>query len=145
MATHVRERDVSTLDEAAVLADNFSLKHKYSSNKNVKGPNVGYCKGDGVKPKNIQATAVVSGYFKDNPKSGSSEKIKGTCYYCGKVGYQIKACWQKSRDQMSKPVAAVSISNGSSLKGTDVTNSQNSLLRVATKVVLESRTSLSHL
>jgi len=103
--TYLNEQKVTTLQHAAVLADEFLLTHKQ-----------GFYKHDGSVKTYQSPTSSSwrdpSSSLRDNSKSGAqrqSSSSKGdnpdkekTCFYCKKIGHVMKTCYALKRKQEGK-------------------------------------------
>ena len=97
----LHERNVSTLQDAAVLADNYVLLHRDSPvnhfgfererrNNYLDSRKPAASFGGPITSNQIKAKGVASEFNK--------ETIPRSCNYCGKLGHQTKSCWKRSRD-----------------------------------------------
>lgn len=110
ICTYINEQKVSTLDRAAVLADEFTLTHKTEFN-NRQGEQKGKSLFHRPRfPKPVSTSAS----FTNKPAVGStSEKA---CFYCKKPGHLIADCPVLCRKQKSsKPVALIKTVKGSAV------------------------------
>ena len=112
VSVFLKERNASTLEEAAILADNYTLLHRGPTEKHL----VGMKGGGDDRYTDFQKPATLSGGF-----SNSYSKIRNvenetnktfaprTCTYCGKMGHQMRSCWKRSREiSVTKPVFVAS-------------------------------------
>ena len=143
--THLDERDINNLEDAATTADDFALTHKLSAN-NMGGPNKfnQYDKGNSHRPNQNKYNSQES-TTEGNPRSGpsgqgnkdpSSAKPKSgddfqttvTCYFRKQPGHVKFECYhwlvkQKATSQPSVPTGcAVSMRSGVRCKGSSSGN-----------------------
>ena len=116
--SHLAERDISDLQMASKIADNYALTHKGSFNKDVTH-NVGFkkrsnqldemCPQDdtnATKHHSDQNSKAVSG------KDDRSAAAKKTCTYCKKIGHLKSECWFLERKNVAvKSVAHVALAS----------------------------------
>ena len=96
VSIYVNEKDVADVEEAAILADKYSMARPSTGRfPNLKG------KGD------VETNRPVISHSPGGPPTTTtcSKKEDGTlpparrkCQNCGKVGHQTSACWSKPRD-----------------------------------------------
>ena len=134
--THLDERDINNLEDAATTADDFALTHKLSTN-NTGGPNKfnQYHKGNSNRPNQSKSSDGQKSTKEGNPQSGpsdqgnkdpSSAKPKSgdgfqtsvKCHFCKKPGHIMSKCYklkakQAATNQPSAPTGcAVSMRSG---------------------------------
>ena len=134
--THLDERDINNLEDAATTADDFALTHKLSTN-NTGGPNKfnQYHKGNSNRPNQSKSSDGQKSTKEGNPQSGppgqgdkdpSSAKPKSgdgfqtsvKCHFCKKPGHIMSKCYklkakQAATNQSSAPTGcAVSMRSG---------------------------------
>ena len=134
--THLDERDINNLEDAATTADDFALTHKLSAN-NTGGPNKfnQYHKGNSNRPNQSKSSDGQKSTKEGNPQSGpsgqgdkdpSSAKPKSgdgfqtsvKCHFCKKPGHIMSKCYklkakQAATNQSSAPTGcAVSMRSG---------------------------------
>lgn len=118
IATYINERKVSTVSDAAVLADEYVLTHKDSFDKfrlpTERGVPVAKT---GVPPVN----ANFSGEMKPVGRERVDVREKPVCFYCKKRGHTINNCFVlNKRDQSPKVInllKADSVANQQSFSG----------------------------
>ena len=111
--THLDERDINNLEDAATTADDYALRHRFSTN-NMGGPNKfnQYHKGNSNRPSkdkssqnqnstkegNTQSSSSSQGNKGDSSakptKSGDGFKTSLTCDYCKLSGQNKTKCWK---------------------------------------------------
>ena len=110
--THLDERDINNLEDAATTADDFALTHKLSTN-NTGGPNKfnQYHKGNSNRPNQSKSSDGQKSTKEGNPQSGpsgqgdkdpSSAKPKSgdgfqtsvKCHFCKKPGHIMSKCYK---------------------------------------------------
>ena len=99
LKTHLDDKNIETLQDAAFASDNYSLSHK----RNFKGPNTSSIKSPGFKindsksdtqNKNQTSSPVSS----SSPSQSSSfDKKQLTCGYCKKKGHIVSECFKLQR------------------------------------------------
>ena len=148
LKTHLNERNISTLSEAAITADEYVLAHKtvfqkavfngHRNKKNHNNLNSGSDFGNRVtdgRPTSQPRTLSNEGSRLDKPPTNvvksdgaSSKRYTGpTCYYCGRKGHVMSKCFDLKRDKAgdskTNPVSFVNVSSPS---GDVVVESQQS-------------------
>ena len=134
--THLDERDINNLEDAATTADDFALTHKLSAN-NTGAPNKfnQYHKGNSNRSNQSKSSDGQKSTKEGNPQSGpsgqgdkdpSSAKPKSgdgfqtsvKCHFCKKPGHIMSKCYklkakQAATNQSSAPTGcAVSMRSG---------------------------------
>lgn len=109
----LREKDVSTLQDAAILADNYALLHRDSPENHSRLERVRENSHTGTrKPATSSGGYVNFNQSKtkvDVSKANKVERLPISCNYCGKPGHQMRSCWKRSRDISAvKPVFVTS-------------------------------------
>ena len=102
----IQEKNVSQIEDAAVIAETYALLHRGSSEKHVryiKG------KGDNIFKKHVAATRGTASpqakVKRDDSDAAKTSVRPKTYFYCGKAGHQIKESRKKNRDiAMTRPV-----------------------------------------
>ncbi|XP_076031946.1 uncharacterized protein LOC143019850 [Oratosquilla oratoria] len=112
----LREKEVSKLEEAAVLADKyelirpagkFSVTHKGKGDLAINRQRISLSSG-GSPTKSIEVK-------KDDCSKSSMIK---SCFYCGRVGHQMRDCWKRRREMEGvKPVSLTNKVESTSTKG----------------------------
>ena len=109
LKTHLDDKNIDTLQNAAIASDNYSLTHK----KSFKGPNMAHFQGRDCGTKNQSTvgterqnnTKAYTDPALYNPTKDSFQKKSITCGYCKKSGHVISECFklQRRRERDSKP------------------------------------------
>lgn len=96
---YLNEQKVSTLQQAAVLADEFALTHKHTF---VKHDN--YSKGDSFFSSSRESTSKTGDVrgSQTHTLSSKGENRDRTCYYCKKPGHIMNECFALKRRQEGK-------------------------------------------
>ena len=119
--THLDERDVNTLQDAATSADDYALTHKLSSNnsgsnkfgQNNKGhrPNQNRTSQNEGSTREGNAQSGPSNQGNKGPSSGnkvpsnkSGDDLRSTlkCNYCKKIGHLKTSCWKLLGKEMTE-------------------------------------------
>ena len=111
--TYLDEKDVETLERAAVLADNFALTHKqkfYKSTSSTSRQPTPQDKKFGPASDHKKTTPGE----KSEGKPNRGDKSGLSCGYCKKAGHTITDCWKlkKKREIEASPNALVSSHKG---------------------------------
>ena len=119
--THLDERDVNSLGDAATISDDYALTHKLSSGSSSGGPNrynqgsKGYANRsnqnksaqEGAKEGKSQSSSSGQGNkpsSNSKPKSGDGYKpLK--CNYCKENGHTYSTCWKLMGKQLAQKQA----------------------------------------
>ncbi|CAC5376644.1 unnamed protein product [Mytilus coruscus] len=108
LKTHLDDNTVETLQDAAVISDNYTLSHK----KNFKGQNfntsIGNYKNQSTErtdSKPVAQNKSQSSYNMSSPKFETFEKKSLTCAYCKKNGHLMANCLRlkKKNERDNKP------------------------------------------
>ena len=121
LRSHLEDKNVKTLEEAAVLSDTYTLTHKKNFLSKTQSSSV--VKSSDFSKKNVQESQSSIG-SQQPLQSGStpgarSERSKApqgvgslpTCNYCKKKGHVIGECWKFKRKNELKPQACASVRN----------------------------------
>ena len=117
--TYLNEREVVTLHDAAVKADDYALTHKATLNNNKK--NVGITKSNtfgGALSKSEKSTKEnVSSDSKADKSTSEKSSFSGICWFCNKVGHARAKCkaWIEAGRPSTKPVGHVALVNESDM------------------------------
>ncbi|XP_078334126.1 uncharacterized protein LOC144625791 [Crassostrea virginica] len=116
LKTHLDDKNIDTLQNAAIASDNYSLNHK----KSFKGPNIAHFQGRDCGTKNQSTigterqnnTKSHTDPALSNPTKDSFQKKSISCGYCKKSGHVISECLklQRRRERDSKPQPRIYIS-----------------------------------
>ena len=116
LRTHLEDKNVRTLDEAAVISDTYTLSHK--KNFWSKNQSSSSLKGSESDKKNVSESkssstsnsqSPLNSGSTSGPRSGRSEGSSGvgslpTCTYCKKRGHLISECFKlKRKNDFEKP------------------------------------------
>ena len=116
LRTHLEDKNVRTLDEAAVISDTYTLSHK--KNFWSKNQSSSSLKGSDSDKKNVSESkssstsnsqSPLNSGSTSGPRSGRSEGSSGvgslpTCTYCKKRGHLINECFKlKRKNDFEKP------------------------------------------
>ena len=116
LRTHLEDKNVRTLDQAAVISDTYTLSHK--KNFWSKNQSSGSLKGSDSDKKNVSESkssstsnsqSPLNSGSTSGPRSGRSEGSSGvgslpTCTYCKKRGHLISDCFKlKRKNDFEKP------------------------------------------
>ena len=107
VAVYLAQRDITTLEEAATIADNFSLSRK-DSRTTVSRPVNGGSSSPTFKRRMTQQRPPNSlpqgkGNSKPAPTGRTREIFK--CTFCGRTGHKTEYCWR--RLQLNEPARTV--------------------------------------
>ena len=117
--TYLNEREVVTLHDAAVKADDYALTHKATLNNNKK--NVGITKSNtfgGALSKSEKSTKEnVNSDSKADKSTSEKSSFSGICWFCNKVGHARAKCkeWIEAGRPSTKPVGHVAVVNESDM------------------------------
>ncbi|XP_076053551.1 uncharacterized protein LOC143032568 [Oratosquilla oratoria] len=116
VSLYLQEKEVFKLEEAAVLADKyelirpagkFSVTHKGKGDLAINRQRISLSSG-GSPTKSIEVK-------KDDCSKSSMIK---SCFYCGRVGHQMRDCWKRRREMEGvKPVSLTNKVESTSTKG----------------------------
>ncbi|KAK3092929.1 hypothetical protein FSP39_008989 [Pinctada imbricata] len=121
LRTHLEDKNVKTLEEAAVLSDTYALTHK--KNFVSKTQSSDSAKTSDVPKKNLQESqssissqSPSQGGSTSGPRSERSEASPGvgslpTCNYCKKKGHVIGECLKLKKKKELKSQACASVRN----------------------------------
>ena len=131
LKTYLDEKNVETLHEMAVLADDYALTHKrcfkprqggyskpgggsggfgdngsggsgYSGSSSVQTPmDVSHGSNAGDKPSDDSHSSGTSGGSSRSKSAPRSSRFK--CFYCEKPGHVMSNCWRKMADESTAP------------------------------------------
>ncbi|VDH90407.1 Hypothetical predicted protein [Mytilus galloprovincialis] len=108
LKTHLDDKTVGTIHDAAVISDNYTLSHKRS----FKGQNVNTSSGnyknqstERTDSKPVAQNKSQSSYNMSSPKFDTFEKKSLICAYCKKNGHLMADCFrlQKKNERDNKP------------------------------------------
>ncbi|VDI40661.1 Hypothetical predicted protein, partial [Mytilus galloprovincialis] len=108
LKTHLDNKTVGTIHDAAVISDNYTLSHKRS----FKGQNVNTSSGnyknqstERTDSKPVAQHKSKSSYNMSSPKFDTFEKKSLICAYCKKNGHLMADCFrlQKKNERDNKP------------------------------------------
>ncbi|VDI47747.1 Hypothetical predicted protein [Mytilus galloprovincialis] len=108
LKTHLDDKTVGTIHDAAVISDNYTLSHKRS----FKGQNVNTSSGNYkikalsvLDSKPVAQNKSQSSYNMSSPKFDTFEKKSLICAYCKKNGHLMADCFrlQKKNERDNKP------------------------------------------
>ncbi|VDI17279.1 Hypothetical predicted protein [Mytilus galloprovincialis] len=108
LKTHLDDKTVESIHDAAVISDNYTLSHKRS----FKGQNVNTSSGnyknqstERTDSKPVSQNKSQSSYNMSSPKFDTFEKKSLTCAYCKKIGHLMADCFrlQKKNERDNKP------------------------------------------
>ena len=111
--TYLNEREVVTLHDAAVKADDYALTHKATLNNNKE--NVGYSKSNtfgGALSKGEKSTKEnVNSDSKADKSTSEKSSFSGIRWFCNKVGHARAKCkeWIEAGRPSTKPVGHVAV------------------------------------
>jgi hypothetical protein len=116
LRTHLKDKNVRTLDEAAVISDAYTLSHKknfWSKNQSSSSLKVSDSDKKNVSESKSYSTSnsqsPLNNGSTSSPRSGRSEGSSGvgsfpTCTYCRKRGHLISECFKlKRKNDFEKP------------------------------------------
>ena len=121
LRSHLEDKNVKTLEEAAVLSDTYTLTHKKNFLSKTQSSSV--VKSSDFSTKNVQESQSSIGSQQPlqsgstpGARSERSEAPRGvgslpTCNYCKKKGHVIGECWKLKRKTELKPQACASVKN----------------------------------
>ncbi|XP_063408799.1 uncharacterized protein LOC134692279 [Mytilus trossulus] len=108
LKTHLDDKTVESIHDAADISDNYTLSHKRS----FKGQNVNTSSGnyknqstDHTDSKPVPQNKSQSSYNMSSPKFDTFEKKSLTCAYCKKIGHLMADCFrlQKKNERDNEP------------------------------------------
>ncbi|KAK3106188.1 hypothetical protein FSP39_014556 [Pinctada imbricata] len=121
LRTHLEDKNVKTLEEAAVLSDTYALTHKKNFVSKIQSSDS--AKTSDVPKKNVQESqssissqSPSQGGSTSGPRSERSEASPGvgslpTCNYCKKKGHVIGECLKLKKKKELKSQACASVRN----------------------------------
>ena len=135
LKTYLDERRVDKLNDAAVLADDYSLKHKNTFSK----PDVAITRNPGGKQPIIPSQTHGQGprFTHSNQEKIHTDGVRHArsnipaCLYCKKRGHIISKCWElEKKKTRSNPVSTICTKQPSSAPSKQV----NKLVEVEGKI-----------
>ncbi|VDI18649.1 Hypothetical predicted protein [Mytilus galloprovincialis] len=108
LKTHLDDKTVESIHDAAVISDNYTLSHKRSfksQNVNTSSGNYKNQSTERTDSKPVPQNKSQSSYNMSSPKFDTFEKNSLTCAYCKKIGHLMADCFrlQKKNERDNKP------------------------------------------
>ncbi|VDI56774.1 Hypothetical predicted protein [Mytilus galloprovincialis] len=108
LKTHLDDKTVESIHDAAVISDNYTLSHKRSfksQNVNTSSGNYKNQSTERTDSKPVPQNKSQSSYNMSSPKFDTFEKKSLTCAYCKKIGHLMADCFrlQKKNERDNKP------------------------------------------
>ncbi|VDI78699.1 Hypothetical predicted protein [Mytilus galloprovincialis] len=108
LKTHLDDKTVESIHDAAVISDNYTLSHKRSfkgQNVNTSSGNYKNQSNERTDSKSVAQNKSQSSYNMSSPKFDTFEKKSLTCAYCKKIGHLMADCFrlQKKNERDNKP------------------------------------------
>jgi len=115
--SHIDEHKVDTLQEAALMADDYALTHKlrdqkdtrdnrgynkHGPNKSFQQPTAGY-KSQSNSNGDNRSSGTLNPGSEDERRGGSGPKSSIVCNYCKRSGHTLSECYSLKRKEERKP------------------------------------------
>ncbi|CAC5366140.1 unnamed protein product [Mytilus coruscus] len=102
LKTHLDDKTVETLQDAAVISDYYTLSHKRSfkgQNFNTSSGNYKNQSTERIDSKPVAQNKSQSSYNMFSPKFDTFEKMSLTCAYCKKNGHLMADCFRLQKNE----------------------------------------------